>query len=114
VCIGGHGQLQGIQCHWEMWALKSGGLSNHEVLRSATIYGAQAIGYAQDLGSIEPGKLADLLVLNKDPLEDIHNTNTIRLVMKGGDLWEANTLNQVWPVEKKLAEPWWWKDQPGK
>jgi Tol biopolymer transport system component len=114
VCIGGHGQLQGIQCHWEMWALKSGGLSNHEVLRSATLYGAQAIGYDQDLGSIEPGKLADLLVLNKDPLENIRNTNTIRLVMKGGDMWEADTLNQVWPVEKKLAEPWWWKDQPTK
>jgi hypothetical protein len=52
--------------------------------------------------------------LNKDPLENIRNTNTIRLVMKGGDMWEADTLNQVWPVEKKLAEPWWWKDQPGK
>ena len=114
VCIGGHGQLQGIQCHWEMWALKSGGLSNHEVLRSATLFGAQAIGYDQDLGSIEPGKLADLLVLNKDPLENIRNTNTIRLVMKGGDMWDADTLNQVWPVEKKLMEPWWWKDQPAK
>ncbi len=114
VCIGGHGQLQGIQCHWEMWALKSGGLTNHEVLRSATIYGAQAIGYDQDLGSLEPGKLADLLVLNKDPLDNIRNTNTIRYVMKGGDMWEGETLNQVWPVEKKLAEPWWWKDQPVK
>ncbi len=114
VCIGGHGQLQGIQCHWEMWALKSGGMSNHEVLRAATLHGAQAIGYDQDLGSIEPGKLADLLVLNKDPLENIRNTNTIRYVMKGGDMWEGDTLNQVWPVEKKLAEPWWWKDQPGK
>jgi hypothetical protein len=114
VCIGGHGQLQGIQCHWEMWALKSGGLSNHEVLRSATINGAQAIGYDQDLGSIEPGKLADVLVLNKDPLENIRNTNTIRFVMKGGDMWEADTLNQVWPVERKLADPWWWKDQPEK
>ncbi|HWZ31391.1 MAG TPA: amidohydrolase family protein [Bryobacteraceae bacterium] len=114
VCIGGHGQLQGIQCHWEMWALKTGGMTNHEVLRSATIYGAQAIGYAQDLGSLEPGKLADLLVLNKDPLENIRNTNTIRYVMKNGDMWEGDTLNQVWPVEKKLAEPWWWKDQPVK
>jgi len=114
VCIGGHGQLQGIGTHWEMWALQSGGMTNHEVLRSATLYGAQAIGYDQDLGSIEPGKLADLLVLNKDPLENIRNTNTIRFVMKGGDMWEGDTLNQVWPTEKKLAEPWWWKDQPTK
>jgi Tol biopolymer transport system component len=112
VVIGGHGQLQGIQCHWEMWALKSGGMTNFEVLRSATIYGARAIGYDQDLGSLEPGKLADLIVLNKDPLENIRNTNTIRFVMKGGDMWEADTLNQVWPVEKKLGELWWSKDQP--
>lgn len=114
VCIGGHGQLQGIGTHWEMWALQSGGMSNHEVLRSATLYGAQAIGYDQDLGSIEVGKLADLLVLNKDPLENIRNTSALRFVMKGGDMWEADTLNQVWPVEKKLTEPWWWKDQPVK
>jgi Tol biopolymer transport system component len=112
VVVGGHGQLQGIQDHWEMWALKSGGMTNFEVLRSATIYGARAIGYDQDLGSIEPGKLADLIVLNKDPLENIRNTNTLRFVMKGGDMWEADTLNQVWPAEKKLGELWWSKDQP--
>jgi len=112
VCIGGHGQLQGIQCHWEMWALQSGGLSNHEVLRAATLHGAEAIGFAQDLGSLEPGKLADLLVLNKDPLENIRNTNTIRNVMKNGELFEGDTLNQVWPVQKALPEMWWWKDKP--
>jgi imidazolonepropionase-like amidohydrolase len=106
VCIGGHGQLQGIQCHWEMWALKSGGLSNHEMLRSATLYGAQAIGYDQDLGSIEPGKLADVLVLNKDPLENIRNTNTSRV---GGGYSEPGLAGG-----EKVAEPWWWKDQPVK
>jgi len=111
VQIGGHGQLQGIQCHWEMWALKEGGLTNMEVLRAATIRGAEAIGYAQDLGSIEPGKLADLIVLNKDPLADIHNTNTIRLVMKDGELFEGDTLKQVWPKEKELPAMWWWKEK---
>ncbi len=114
VCIGGHGQLQGIQCHWEMWALQSGGLSNHEVLRSATLFGAQAIGFDQDLGSIEVGKMADLLVLNKDPLENIRNTNTIRFVMKNGEMWEADSLNQVWPAQKKLPDLWWWKEEPKK
>jgi Tol biopolymer transport system component len=112
VCIGGHGQIQGIQCHWEMWALQSGGLTNMEVLRAATIHGAQAIGYSQDLGSIESGKLADLIVLNKDPLVDIRNTNSIRYVMKDGELFEGDTLNQIWPQQKPLPQLWWSKTKP--
>jgi len=112
VGVGSHGQLQGISFHWEMWALASGGLTNLEVLRAATLHGAEAIGYAQDLGSIEIGKLADLLVLEKDPLEDIRNTNTIRYVMKNGELFEGNTLDQVWPEKKPLQPLWWWNDEP--
>lgn len=112
VGIGGHGQLQGIQCHWEMWALKTGGLTNYEVLRAATIDGATAIGYRQDLGSIEPGKLADLIVLKKDPLDDIHNTNTIRYVMKNGQMFEGDSMDEVWPAKKKLPAMWWWGDRP--
>ena len=112
VQIGGHGQFQGIQCHWEMWALQSGGLTNHEVLRAATLHGAEAIGYAQDLGSIEPGKLADLLVLTKDPLQDIRNTTSLRYVMKNGEIYEAETLNQIWPNQKPLPDLWWWKEKP--
>jgi hypothetical protein len=112
VQIGGHGQIQGIQCHWEMWALASGGLSNHEVLRAATLSGAQAIGFAGDIGSLEPGKLADLIILNKDPLADIRNTNTIRYVMKNGEIFEGDTLNQIWPAQKPLPEQWWWKEDP--
>jgi Tol biopolymer transport system component len=112
VGLGGHGQLQGIQCHWELWALASGGMTPLEALRVATLYGAEAIGYAQDLGSIEPGKLADLVVLAKDPLVDIRHTNTIRYVMKNGELFEGDTLDQVWPRERKLPPLWWWNDAP--
>ncbi len=112
VAIGSHGQLQGLGYHWELWMLASGGLSNFEVLKSATLRGAEAIGYAQDLGSIEEGKLADLVVLAKDPLQDIRNTNSVRYVMKNGELFEGDTLDQVWPVVRKLPASWWSRDTP--
>jgi Tol biopolymer transport system component len=112
VCIGGHGGVQGMQCHWDLWALQSGGLTNFEALRAATLHGAEAIGYAQDLGSIEVGKLADLIMLAENPLEDIRNTNTIKYVMKNGELFEGDTLNQIWPQQKTPPRMWWWDDQP--
>ena len=112
VCIGSHGQFQGLGFHWEMWALASGGASNLDVLRSATLRGAEAMGFAQDLGSIEPGKLADLVVLNKNPLDDIHNTNSIQYVMKNGELFEGDTLNQIYPQQKPLPALWWWNEKP--
>jgi Tol biopolymer transport system component len=112
VGVGSHGQFQGLGYHWEMWMLASGGLSNFEVLKSATLHGAEAMGYAQDLGSIEQGKLADLVILAKNPLEDIHNTNTIRYVMKNGELFDGNTLNELWPVRKSLPRSWASEEPP--
>jgi Tol biopolymer transport system component len=114
VCIGSHGEMQGIGYHWEMWALASGGWKPLEVLRAATLHGAEAIGYAQDLGSLETGKLADLVVLAKDPLEDIHNTNSVRYVMKNGEVYEGDTLDRIWPDRKPLPRLWWWDDKPSK
>jgi imidazolonepropionase-like amidohydrolase len=112
VGIGSHGQLQGLGYHWEMWNLASGGATPMEVLRSATINGAKIIGVAQDVGSIEPGKLADLVILDKNPLDDIHNTDTIRWVMKNGEIFEGDTLNKVWPEQKPLAPFWWYNEKP--
>jgi imidazolonepropionase-like amidohydrolase/Tol biopolymer transport system component len=112
VCVGGHGELQGLSFHWELWSLQSGGMSNLEALRAATLNGAEAIGLAQDLGSIEPGKLADLVILSKDPLEDIRNTTSIRFVMKNGELYEGDTLDEVWPKQQVTGPFWWSNDQP--
>src|SRR5581483_8235023 len=112
VGLGGHGQMQGIGCHWELWSIQSGGMSTHDALRVATIFGAEAIGLNQDVGSLEAGKLADLIVLEKNPLLDIHNTNTIRYVMKNGELFEGETLDQVWPAQKKLGAQYWWGTEP--
>jgi len=110
--LGGHGQMDGLGDHWELWAMAAGGMSNHDVLRVATIHGANAIGMEQDLGSVEPGKLADLIVLDANPLEDIHNTNGVRYVMKNGRLYEGDTLNEVWPRQRTLPRMWWWGTEP--
>ncbi|HMB93527.1 MAG TPA: amidohydrolase family protein, partial [Rhodothermales bacterium] len=105
--VGSHGQLQGLGYHWELWAMQSGGLPEHDALRVATLFGAQGIGLDQDVGSIEAGKLADLVVLNANPLDNIRNTNTIRYVMKNGRLYDGNTLNEVYPRQQDLGPLWW-------
>ena len=107
VGVGSHGQLQGLGYHWELWALGSGGASNHDVLRAATILGAEAIGFGQDIGSVETGKFADLLVFDADPLADLRNSVRIRYVMKNGRLYEADTLNETWPRQRPLPPQLW-------
>lgn len=86
--------------------MASGGASPAQILQAATIGSAQVIGRALDLGSIEPGKLADLLVLDKDPLADIRNTRSLELVMQNGRLYDAATLDEQWPRRKPKAAPW--------
>jgi len=108
VGLGSHGEQQGIGAHWEIWMLQSGGATPWEVLYAATRLGAEGLGLEAQIGSIEKGKLADLLVLNANPLDDIRNTNTILYVIKNGEVFAGDTLDQIWPVEKKLP-PFFWK-----
>jgi imidazolonepropionase-like amidohydrolase len=73
----------------------------------ATRFGAETLGLENEVGSLEVSKLADLVILDKDPLENIRNTTTIKYVMKNGKLYNGDNLDEVWPEEKRLPEMWW-------
>ena len=110
VGIGAHGELQGLGYHWELWALHSGGFSNFQALRAATRHGAEMIGIGEDVGTLEAGKLADLVVLTANPLEDIRATAAIRFVMQGGVLRDGETLDEIWPETRSAPELKWGVD----
>jgi len=87
-------------------------MKNHDALKVGTIHGATAIGLDDDLGSLEAGKLADILIMDKNPLTDLRNTNTLTHVVKDGVVYDANTLNEVAPVSKKAPTFHWQMKKP--
>ncbi len=107
VQMGAHGQIQGIGAHWETWMLQQGGMTNHEALRAATLHGAQYLGLDADVGSLQVGKLADLIVLDADPLANIRNSTNIRYVMLNGRLYDAETMAQLGNHPAPAPVPTW-------
>jgi imidazolonepropionase-like amidohydrolase/Tol biopolymer transport system component len=93
--LGGHGQLQGLGAQWELWMLQMGGMSPMQALRCATMNGAEYLGMGKDIGSLEKGKLADLVVMDKNPLDNIRNTEFIKYTMVNGRLYDAETMNEL-------------------
>ena len=108
VSIGAHGQQAGVGAHWELWSFVRGGMSPVQALKSGTISSAESLGMAKDIGSIEAGKLADLVILNADPSADIRNSDKIEQVMLGGRLYDAKTMNEVGTGDAKRL-PYWWE-----
>ena len=108
VSIGAHGQREGLAAHWEMWSFARGGMSPLQALMTATTEPARHLGFDKDIGSLEEGKLADLVILSENPLEDIRNTDKIEHVMLGGRLYEADTMNEVITGDKERL-PYYWE-----
>lgn len=104
--IGAHGQTQGLDSHFELWMYASA-MEPMEALKTATVHPAQMIGILDDVATLEEGKLADLLVLNRNPLEDIRASADIRYVMKGGVLYDGDTLDELWPEERSFGDFYW-------
>jgi Tol biopolymer transport system component len=107
VNAGSHGHVIGLALHWEMWLLSQGGMSNMRVLRTGTLNGARTLGLDTQLGSLEVGKLADLIVLDRNPLEDIHNTNSVRYTMVNGRLYDSHTMNEIGNYDRPRGKFFW-------
>jgi len=110
--IGSHGEVPGTGFHWELAAHAQGGMPPWDVLRAGTIGSATAIGRGKEFGSIEPGKYADLVILNSDPRDDIRNSHDIAQVMKNGRLYDAATLDELWPRQRQAPAQWFDEQQP--
>jgi Tol biopolymer transport system component len=113
LAVGSHGEIPGLGFHLEMQALATGGMTAMEVLHAATVGSSKTIGRDAEFGSLEPGKFADLIILDKNPLDDIRNTLSIEDVMKNGRLYDGNTLNEIWPRQLVLPPLWFQTENAG-
>lgn len=95
VAMGSHSEIQGLGMHWEMAAYAAGGATPMEALYAATMGSAGAIGRASEVGSLEPGKFADILIMDADPRDAIVNSRRLHRVMKNGRLYDPMSLSII-------------------
>jgi imidazolonepropionase-like amidohydrolase/Tol biopolymer transport system component len=111
VNMGAHGQIQGIGVHWEIWMLAQGGMSPLEALRAATLNPAENLGLDNWIGSLKPGTLADIIVMDKNPLENIYNTESVHYTMVNGRLYDCETMDEVGNYDNKRGKFYWEMDK---
>lgn len=107
VTVGAHGQREGLGAHWEMWMLGQGGMTPLEALRAGTLNGAEYLALDKDLGSLEKGKLADILVLSANPLNDLFNSQAVKYLVYNGRIYDAATMNEIGATPKKRDKLFW-------
>jgi imidazolonepropionase-like amidohydrolase len=107
VNVGAHGQREGLGFHWEMWMLVQGGFTPHDALRAATATGARSLGLDRDIGVLAPGRLADIVVIDGNPLVDIRQSERVAWTMVNGRLYDAATMDESGSRERKRAKYWW-------
>ena len=107
VNLGAHGQREGLGAHWEMWMLAQGGMTPLNVLKAATLNGARYLGLDKDIGSLEVGKLADIIVIDGNPLADIRVTEKVTHTMVNGRLYDAATGDELLPTPAKRGRFFW-------
>nr|MDQ3072195.1 amidohydrolase family protein [Bacteroidota bacterium] len=110
VNLGAHGQLQGLGAHWELWMLTQGGMSNHDALKAATINGAAYIGMDADIGTLEEGKLADLIVLDGNPLKNIRVSENVIYTMINGRLYDAANMLEIGQSARTERTAFYWEN----
>ncbi len=107
VNVGAHGQREGLGSHWEMWMMVQGGMTPHQALKAGTLHGANYLGMEKEIGSLEAGKLADVIVIDGNPLTDIQQSRNVVYTMVGGRLYDAATMNEIAPTRRERGKFWW-------